>query len=140
MPGDQNLSQVSRGLAAVRAAEALVRTLGGGTVWVRIPVSITTGADAAQLGLAATATEDVALSPVVARHAPATKGSQKKIELLISAASLSRAKEINDATTAEDFFESALGVIYFGRLLRVDGVLVDEFGGVPYLYRVLVSE
>jgi hypothetical protein len=140
MPGDQSLSQVSRGLAAVRAAEALIRTLGGCTVWVRIPVSITTRADAAQLGLAATATEDVALSPVVARHLQNTKGSLKKIELLISAASLSRAKEINDAKSAEEFFDSALGVIYSGALLRIESVLVDEFGGVPYLYRVAVSE
>jgi hypothetical protein len=109
-------------------------------VWVRIPVSITTRADAAQLGLAATATEDVALSPVVARHLQNTKGSLKKIELLISAASLSRAKEINDAKSAEEFFDSALGVIYSGALLRIESVLVDEFGGVPYLYRVAVSE
>jgi hypothetical protein len=140
MAGDQNLIQTSRGLAAVRAAEALLRTLGGCTVWVRIPISVTTSGDAVQLGLAASATEDIELTPVVARRARNSKGSRKKLELLISAASLAQAKEINDATSAEEFFDSALGVVYSGALLRVESVLVDEFGGVPYLYRVSVSE
>jgi hypothetical protein len=140
MAGDQNLIQTSRGLAAVRAAEALLRTLGGCTVWVRVPIGLSTADDAAQLGLAASGTQDIALSPVVARHARNSKGSLKKLELLISAASLAQAKEINDANSAEEFFDSALGVVYSGKLLRVESVLVDEFGGVPYLYRVSVSE
>lgn len=103
-------------------------------------MSVTTSGDAAQLGLAASATEDIALMPVVARHARNSKGSRKKLELLISAASLAQAKEINDASSAEEFFDSALGVVYSGALLRVESVLIDEFGGVPYLYRVSVSE
>jgi hypothetical protein len=59
---------------------------------------------------------------------------------MISASSLAQAKEIRDANSAEEFFNSALGVVYSGTLLRVESVLVDEFGGVPYLYRVSVSE
>src|SRR5437660_1001989 len=129
MPGDQNLVETSKGLAAIRAAEALLRTLGGCTIWVRIPISVTAAGDAAQLGLAASATQDIALSPVVVRHARNAKGSLKKLELLISASSLAQAKEIRDANGAEEFFNSALGVVYSGTLLRVESVLVDEFGG-----------
>ncbi|MCU1285001.1 MAG: hypothetical protein JWO13_1351 [Acidobacteriales bacterium] len=141
MPGDQDFTQSSRGIAALRAAEALLRTLGGCTVWVRLPVNASAGsADALQLGLAGSVTEDVAIAPVVSRHARNAKGTQKKVELLISAAGLAKAKQISDATSAEQFFDSAVGVIYAGTLMRVESVLVDEFGGVPYLYRVSVSE
>jgi hypothetical protein len=140
MGADPNPSQVARGLAAVRAAEALLRTLGGGTVYVRIPTDIISADDATQLGLQAVATEDIELSPAVARALRKTKDSPRKMELSISAASLSRAKDIQDANGAEQFFDAALGVIYAEKLWRIESVAIDDFGGMPYLYRLIVAE
>ena len=140
MSGDIPLSQVSRGLAAVRAAEALLRTLGGTTIIVRMPQDVVTAGDFTQLGLQAIATQDVELSPVVARALTPQKDSLRRVELSISAASLSRAKDINDADSAEQFFYAALGVFYADRLWRIAGLQVEEFGGMPYLYRLTVSE
>ena len=48
MPGDQTASDVSRGFAAVRAAEALLRTLGGSTISVRVPLGVAAVGDAAE--------------------------------------------------------------------------------------------
>jgi len=42
---DQDLSQVARSLAAVRAAEALLRTLGGCTIYVRVPLDVAAPGD-----------------------------------------------------------------------------------------------
>ena len=137
---DQNPSQVARGLAAVRAAEALLRTLGGCTVYVRFPVSVATAGDALQLGLQAIATEDVELAPAVTRALKKDNDSQRKMEVTISAASLTRAKDIQDANSAEQFFEAALGLIYNEKLWRIESLAVDDFGGMPYLYRLTVTE
>ena len=139
MAGDQTFSDVSRGFAAVRAAEALLRTLGGCTISVRVPVNV--AGNAGKFGLAGAATEDVALSPVVIRSVKGqAKGARGRVELLISAASLATAKEINDAAGSEAFFDSALGVVHDTVLKRIVSFSVDDFGGMPYLYRVVVQE
>ena len=141
MPGDQTASDVSRGFAAVRAAEALLRTLGGSTISVRVPLGVVAGGNANELGLAGAATEDVSLSPVVARRARAqAKNTRGRVELLISATSLATAKNISDAAASEAFFDSALGVIHDGILKRIVSFAVEDFGGMPYLYRVVVQE
>jgi len=132
-------SQVARGLAAVRAAEALLRTLGGCTVYIRVPLDVVTTGDAPQLGLQPIATKDVALSPVVTRGLKSL-GARRKMELSIAAASLSRAKDIQSASDAQQFFDAALGVIYAEKLWRIESLAVDDFGGVPYLYRIIVAE
>lgn len=141
MPGDITLPQIQRGLAAQRAAEALLRTLGGSSVLVRVPALGVAG-DASQLGLAGTATEDVLLQPVLVRNAPPTAANleRQRRELLAPASALAAAREIQDAESARDFFESALGILVDGHLLRVVSVFADDFGGVPYLYRIVVSE
>jgi hypothetical protein len=142
MPGDLHTYQAWRAQAAVRAADALLRMLGGTTAYVRSPAALAAG-DAAQLGLAGVVTEDVELSPVVVRSATRTPGDvrdgQHK-ELLIPASTLERVREIRDVAAAKEFFAVALGVVLAGRLLRVDSFAAEEFSGVPYLYRVSVSD
>lgn len=141
MPGDITLPQVQRGLAAQRAAEALLRTLGGSSVLVRVPAMGIAGG-ASQLGLSGTTTEDVLLQPVLVRNAPANAANleRQRRELLVPASALAAAREIQDAVSAREFFESALGILVDDRLLRVISVFADDFGGVPYLYRIVVGE
>ena len=141
MSADITLPQIQRGLAAQRAAEALLRTLGGGSVTVRVPAASAVG-DASQLGLAGVVLEDVPLQPVLVRNAPATSANleRQRRELLVPASALAEAREIHDPADARTFFESALGVVLDDRLLRVVSVFADDFGGVPYLYRIVVSE
>jgi hypothetical protein len=139
MPADQDPSQIARGLAAIGAADALLRTLGGCTIFVRVPLDTTAG-DAAELGLQAIATQDVEFSPAVIRAMLKTKTSPRRMEISLPAASLSRSKDIQDANSAEQFFDAALGIIYGEKLWRIDAVAVDEFGGTPYLYRITVTD
>src|SRR5947199_5654273 len=126
MAGDQTASDASGGFAAVRAAEALLRTLGGSTISVRVPLGVVAGGNANELGLAGAATEDVPLSPVVARRARGqSKNVRGRVELLISATSLATAKDITDAGASEAFFDSALGVIHDGILKRIVSFAVE---------------
>lgn len=145
MPQNQNnadldVTQVARGLAAARAAEALLRTLGGCTIYVRVPLDVVTTGDASQLGVQAVGTEDVELSPAVTRALPKKKDSQRRMEISISVTSLSLAKDIDDAESAQQFFDAALGIIYAEKLWRIESLQVDDFAGTPYLYRLTVSE
>jgi hypothetical protein len=139
MSGDQDPAQVARAFAAIRAAEALLRTLGGCTIYVRIP-GVSTSGDASQLGLQVIATDDVELSPAVTRALTKQKDSQRRMEITISAASLSRAKDIEDADSAAQFFNAALGIVYAEKLWRIQSLQVDDFAGTPYLYRLNVAE
>jgi hypothetical protein len=134
-----NAEPLNRGLAAQRAAETLLQTLGGAGIHVRLAIGSTL-TDNAQLGLESSATEEVFLSPVVVRNLTTEKSVRVRLEILVAAATLARAKEIYAVSDALDFFNSALGVIQRGKLFRVDSVDVDEFSGFPYLYRLQVSE
>jgi hypothetical protein len=137
--GTTNPLQAARAFAAIRAAEALLRTLGGCTIYVRIPGATTSG-DASQLGLQPIATDDIELSPAVTRALAKQKDTQRRMEITISAASLSRAKDIEDADSAAQFFNAALGIVYAEKLWRIESLQVDDFAGTPYLYRVTVAE
>lgn len=138
-PEPNNTEPLNRGLAAQRAAETLLQTLGGTSIYVRLALDPAMSEDA-QLGLETVATEEVMLSPVVVRNLTADKSIRVRLEILVAARSLARAREIYTVADALDFFNGALGVIQRGKLFRVDAVDADEFGGFPYLYRLKVSE
>jgi hypothetical protein len=123
----------------VRAAEALLRTLGGDEVVFRVPASTANSGDSAQLGLAGAATEDVAIGPVVVQNSRSSPNQAGELELLISAASLAKSREITKTSDALTFFESALGVVVREQLMRVVSVKAEQLGGVAYLYSVKVS-
>src|SRR6185436_2567732 len=95
MPGDTNPSKV-RAHAARSAADALLRTLGGTRVFVRVPSPMEDSTNAAELGIATTPVSDILLAPVVLRNLSAAPPG--KIELLVSANTLLRCCGIEDAS------------------------------------------
>jgi len=119
---------------------ALLRTLGGQTVQVRIPLNTTAPGDPAQLGITGTPTDVVALAPVIIRRDHNKKTDTKRHELLISASTLAALQEITTSSDARNFFLSALSITVEGVELRVVSFEADEFSGAPYLYRVVVQE
>jgi hypothetical protein len=125
-----------RAPAASRAAEALLRTLGGTSIYLRTPMAAAAG-DAGQLGIAGATTQDIALAPVVVRH---SGSSATRRELLVPASALARACDIQDTAAAQEFFSAALGIVLRGTLLRVEAFAAEELDGAPYLYRVVVCE
>lgn len=121
--------------ALARAAEALLRALGGETVSLVFPVV----ADTNDLGLGAALTEEIAITPVVVRSlTPADNRARR--EFLLPAAAVAAQIELRGADSADALFQSALGVSHQGRLLHIASVTPESFGGSAYLYRVTAIE
>jgi len=130
----------ARAPAAVRAAEAMLRTVGGSSVSVRVPVTTSDATTQAQIGVSGVSCEDVALAPVIVRRFKGPLDGKLHRELIMAAGTLARLREIHATDDAEKFFRTAVGVVVESRLMRVTGFAADEFSGTPYIYRVQVTE
>lgn len=121
----------ARGAAIARAAEAMLRALGGTEVTFRCPAAAAKNPEARQLGQDAPVTQDTVISPVVVRP------NGNDLELLVAPSTVSQ--YLSDrGQTAEQFFEAVLAVIFGGREYNVSTFHVEQFAGTDYLYRVTV--
>ena len=122
----------ARGAALSRAAEAMLRALGGTEVTLRCPTAAAKDQHSRQLGLEAPVTTDINVSPVVV-HA-----SGADVEVRSGPASV--AQYIQDrGQTAEQFFTTILAVLYGGRELHVKSFSTSDFAGSTYLYRIQLT-
>jgi hypothetical protein len=119
----------------------MLRSLGGEEVSLLFPLSAVPDDPAVRLGLADPGVEEVTLSPVVVRNLRAeTKGTRMLLEFLMPASTVAAAVESRRAGSAQTFFDSAMGIAYQGRLLRIEKVSTEFFAGTAYLYRVTAGE
>lgn len=123
--------------ALVRAAEAMLRSLGGSEVVLRMKGAVDVGTANAnpRLGLVTNVGEDVVLAPAVVRDT-----GDGAFEVVISGRAVEEQVEQRQTGSGEALFEMALGFAVSGKVLRIEEVAVDSFGGVPYLYRVKARE
>ena len=119
----------------VRGADAMLRSLGGATVTLRIAVA---GGPTDGLGLAPPLVEEIALAPAAVRTL--TGGNAGKFEVLLSASGIRTAVEERALETADALFAIALGLMQAGRELRILSVHSDSFAGTPYLFRLVATE
>lgn len=136
------LQQSSRGLALARAAEAMLRALGGSDVCFRVPALSTDASPGDGLGLAAPLTDDVAVAPAVVRALPPNGGVVVRFEVLLAPAALASQLAVR-GQSAEEFLAEALGVLHplaggsAAPLLHIESVKAEMFAGEAYLYRVV---
>jgi hypothetical protein len=129
------------GAAVVRAADSMLRALGGTEIMVMFPSLILPDDPSAQLGLVDPGVEEVAFSPVVVRILDtASTGPRRRLEFLISGATVTEELNSRNVATAEGLFANALGVIYQGDLLHIENVTTEYFADAAYLCRVLAVE
>jgi hypothetical protein len=127
-------------MALVRAADAMLRSLGGQELSLMFPVVTLPDDPAAQLGLADPGVEQLQLAPVVMRNLRAeSHGSCVRFEFLIPASVVLSKMEDRRVATPNALFESALGIVHEGRLLRIEKVDTEWFAGIAYLYRVTAA-
>ena len=135
-----DITMNSRTAALARAAEAMLRALGGGDVVIRCPVAPAGNAANAELGIEGPVTEDLSITPAVARSSVArASDSGLRFEFLFAPASLARYLD-DRGESAEDFFAGALGIVHGQKLLHVESMTAESFAGTPYLYRVVAAE
>jgi hypothetical protein len=126
--------------AQQRMADALLRSMGGRVVLLRLPTPAQAGADGEQLGLATPSYEDVPLSPAVFRRVRAgiEEGKVDRYELLVSASSVQAQVGLLQLASADAIFAMAVGVYVDGELMLIEAAAEAEMFGQPYLYRLLL--
>jgi hypothetical protein len=130
-----------RGMALARAADAMLRALGGQEITLLFPAIPLPDDPAAQLGLADPGVEEVKLAPVILRNLPFNGGeTRRRIEFLMPAQAIAEKMEVRQAATAQAFFEAALGIVHESLLLRIEKISAEFFAGTAYLYRVTAVE
>ncbi len=125
------------GMAAARAADAMLRTLGGTEVILLFPAAGLPGDAVADLGLVDPGVVQALISPMIVRELTTeTNGPRRRIEMLAGHAAMAEQVSQRNVATAEVLFETALGLIYRGDLFHIQGFVVERLAGVAYLYRV----
>ncbi len=126
------------GVAAVRAAEAMLHTLGGTQVILVFAAAGLPADGASELGLVDPGVEQVAIAPVIVRElSTENNGPRRRIELLAGRSTMAEQVSQRNVASAEVLFETALGVVYEGEMFHIEGLYVERFAGVAYLYRVI---
>lgn len=129
------------GTAVLRAADAMLRSLGGQEISLLLPLSAMPGDAAGQLGLADPGVEEVRISPVIARNLPtASSGPRRRVEFLIPASGIATAMSSHDFANAEQLMNATLGIVFEGELFHIEGFSTECFGATAYLYRVVGVE
>jgi hypothetical protein len=125
----------------MRAADALLRALGGDQIALVLPMPTETGTDSSQLGLTDSGIQQLTISPVVVRTLPAPNtGPRVRLEFLISASAVANAVDEEGAGSAQALFDLALGIQHQADLFHIESVSTEYFAGMAYLYRVLAVE
>lgn len=129
------------GAAVVRAADSMLYAMGGTEISVMFPSLTLPDDPSAQLGLVDPGVEEVPFSPVVVRILEAAStGPRRRLEFLISGATVAEELSSRNVATAEALFANALGIIYQGDLLHIESVVTEYFADAAYLCRVLAVE
>jgi hypothetical protein len=133
--------------AAIRAADTLLRGVGGRQVLLRTPAPAIPDDDGEQLGLSTPQFQDFPLCPVIYRRirpripsSVATAQSHPaQYELLVSATAVNALIGSQQYNSAATLFSTAFGVLIDGVLLEIESATYSELGGAAYLYRLLLQ-
>ncbi|MBB5057232.1 hypothetical protein HDF16_001917 [Granulicella aggregans] len=132
--------------AAIRAADTLLRGVGGRQVLLRTPAPAIPNDDGEQLGLSTPQFQDFPITPVIYRRirprlpssVAATQSPAPQYELLISATAVNALIGSQEYNSAAKLFNTACGILIDGVLLNIESANYSELGGAAYLYRLLL--
>jgi hypothetical protein len=126
----------------LRVADALLRSLGGGSVSIRMPGGPIDASDAAQIGDSGPSFQDLPLSPSIFRKARVVMkdGQASSFEMLISASAVQQQVSDLQLASADALFAMALGMTVSNKFFLIEAVTAPEVFGQVYLYRILLQE
>jgi hypothetical protein len=133
--GDAMADLLMNAVAVRRAADVLLRGVGGRVVMLRMPAPASAGDVTEQLGLAVPEFQDVELAPVVLERGGATGRT-----MLVSANAVNALVGSMGYSAANVLFADAFGVLVDGVLMEVEAVAETELGGAPAIYRIALRE
>ena len=136
------MTETNTQVCAARAADVLLRALGGRSVRLRMPAPAVPADPTEQLGLATPEFQDLALAPVVCRKARATVSADQaaRWDLLVSATAVEKLVGSLAYASASVLFANACGVLTGegAELLEILSAAQEPLLGRPYVYRLLV--
>jgi len=123
-----------------RAADVLLRAMGGCSVMLRMPVPAVPADPSEQLGIATPAFQDLRLAPVVFRKARATlaDGKAAKSEMLISATAIEQLVGSLAYASASVLFANAYAVLADDEQFDIVSASAEQAFGKPYVYRLIL--
>jgi hypothetical protein len=125
------------GAAAARAADAMLRTMGGTEVTLLFPAAGLPADAVSELGLVDPGVVQATIAPVIVRELTTeNSGPRRRIELLVGCSAVAEQVSQRNVASAEVLFETALGVVYGGEVFHIQGFVVERLAGMAYLYRV----
>ncbi|MFZ0705639.1 MAG: hypothetical protein WAM71_08565 [Candidatus Korobacteraceae bacterium] len=124
---------------AQRTADCMVRALGATQVSLRI-AEPSAGDTKSQLGITTPTVEDIPLSPAVVLTVSAAHEPTVRYEVRLSSESVQQAVSMYNVTDMAGWLLTAVALVYGDKLLHIDSVLVDQYAGADYLYRIFASE
>jgi hypothetical protein len=127
-------------LNAARAADVLLRAMGGRSVILRMPAPAVPADVTEQLGIAVPMFQDLPLAPVVFRKARAIVASGKaaRWELVVSATAVATIVGSLAYASASVLFATAFGVLSDDELLEIESATEEQAFGRPYVYRLVL--
>ena len=129
------------GAALMRAADALLQTLGGETVSLLLPATAMASDAAGQLGLVDPGVQELAITPVVTHNLPVGNlGPRRRIEFTLPASAITNQLSALGMGTAEDLFNAVLALKYGSDLFHIETVVPENFAGTDCLYVVTAVE
>jgi hypothetical protein len=126
---------------AQRAADTLLRSLGGFSVSLQIP-AVSAGGDAAEIGITTQTYQQLPLSPAIFRkvRVPLSEGVPEKYELMVSASAIEAQVGALQLNSADALFAQAAGVSVNGKSFLIEAIAAPEAFGQAYLYRLQLRE
>lgn len=129
------------GAALLRAADALLRALGGDVISLVLPATAMAGDAAGQLGLVDPGVQNVVISRVVTRElTTGNLGPRRRVEFTLPASAILEQLPALGMGSAEDLFNAVLGINHGGDLFHVESVAPESFGGTVCFYVVTAVE
>lgn len=128
-----------RACAVLRLANAMLRSLGGAQVTIRIP-NPSSGDTLSQIGLEAPPAADLPISPAVVKDLSPTEDGKQRIEAIVSGTALRAVAKTYQVEDIVAWLEAAEGVVHQDQLMRIDTVTVDRFLDAECLYHITATE
>lgn len=129
------------GTAVMRAADAMLRAMGGDQVTLVLPMPTAAADSSFQLGLSDPGVQQFPISPVIVRSLPTpASGPSRRLEFTLSATAVNDAVQSMGAESPDALFDGALGLEYQSILLHIESSRTDYFGGMAYLYHLIAVE
>lgn len=117
----------------------MLRSWGATQITLRV-ADAARGDTSSQLGLTAPAAEDVQIYPAVVRCLNPVRDGTRRIQATFSGRAMAAAAEQFGVEDVASWLLLAQGILYRGKLMRIESVVSDHFGGSDYLYQVTARE